>query len=280
MDPMHREILTYSLQRLFESIFEDITHNIIEQSLAISNPEDFLSQALRYYKHCDLNPKAHQHETRLSEIVQRLDDKYGGFLKRNNLLQFTANENWLEEALKIPAAGSIRPGHYNDHATPANETPEDKRSTQLKWTIDSELEALTGVRKKETPVDLELLTFCPVTIERSNSLLKPFDYTERYSLHYILLREGSESEEAESEDDGASNSAGMDTDLPEPTSEDLTTQISVLRISGKKSNGEGGGVIKTAKKRAFDDSDDTDDAAASGYKRAKMEHWRERFKTF
>ncbi|SCN81028.1 uncharacterized protein FFNC_03218 [Fusarium fujikuroi] len=92
--------------------------------------------------------------------------------------------------------------------------------------------------------------------------------------------EGSESEEAESEDDGASNSAGMDTDLPEPTSEDLTTQISVLRISGKKSNGEGGGVIKTAKKRAFDDSDDTDDAAASGYKRAKMEHWRERFKTF
>ncbi|VTT68406.1 unnamed protein product [Fusarium fujikuroi] len=92
--------------------------------------------------------------------------------------------------------------------------------------------------------------------------------------------EGSESEEAESEDDGESNSAGMDIDLPEPTSEDLTTKISVLRISGKKSNGEGGGVIKTAKKRAFDDSDDTDDAAASDYKRAKMEHWRERFKTF
>ncbi|RBA09668.1 hypothetical protein FPRO05_05604 [Fusarium proliferatum] len=195
--------------------------------------------------------------------------------------------------------------------------------------------------KKPPPVDLELLTFCPVTIERSFSLLKPFDYTERYSLHDILLRkysgdrnmtyeeadkeakilldeykaehfeklceesrqlaewherehmrdlkywketeydrraynqwydeseddesqeegsekeesadeesedgesgddqyegEGSESEEAESGDDGASNSAGMDIDLLEPTSEDLTTQISVLRISGKKSNGE------------------------------------------
>ncbi|PNP74646.1 hypothetical protein FNYG_11982 [Fusarium nygamai] len=92
--------------------------------------------------------------------------------------------------------------------------------------------------------------------------------------------EGSESEEAESEGDGASSSAGMDIDLPEPTSEDLTTQISVLQISDRKSNGEAGGVTKTAKKRPFDDSDDTDDAAASGYKRAKMEHWRERFNKF
>ncbi|SCV30728.1 uncharacterized protein FFB14_03198 [Fusarium fujikuroi] len=83
-----------------------------------------------------------------------------------------------------------------------------------------------------------------------------------------------------SEGDRSPSPNGMDIDLPEPTSEDLTLQVSALQISGKKSNGEGGGVIKTAKKRAFDDSDDTDDAAASGYKRAKMEHWRERFKTF
>lgn len=110
------------------------------------NLEDFLSQALRYYKHCDLNPRAYEQETRLSEIMQHLDNKYGKFLKRNNLLQFTANENWLDEALKIFAEGLICLEYYSDHATPANETPEDKRLTQLKWTIDSELEALTGVR--------------------------------------------------------------------------------------------------------------------------------------
>lgn len=119
--------------------------------------------------------------------MQHLDNKYGKFLKRNNLLQFTANENWLDEALKIFAEGLICLEYYSDHATPADETPEDKRLTQLKWTIDSELEALTGVRNPP-PVNLELLTFCPVTIERCFSLLKPFDYTERYSLRYILLR--------------------------------------------------------------------------------------------
>jgi cobalamin biosynthesis protein CobT len=204
---------------------------------------------------------------------------------------------------------------------------------------------------------MELLTFCPATIERSFALLKPFDYTERYSLHFILLRkysgdgnmthkeadreakilldkykaehfkslceesreltdwqeretvrdwkysketeydcransvgydeseddesqkdgsedeesedeesgdDESEGEEAESEGDGASSSASMDIDLPEPASEDLTTQISVLQISNKKSNGEAGGVKKTTKKRPLDDSDDADEATPSG----------------
>ncbi|KAF5572772.1 Pesticidal crystal cry3Ba [Fusarium pseudoanthophilum] len=382
--------------RRFNSVHEkipiDITSEVIEQSLAVLQPEDFLSQALRYLKHCDLNPAGHHHERRLTEIMQRLDDKYGEFLKSKNLLEFTAQQNWLEEAIKVPIEGSMRSGHNNNHAKLVVETPEDRYRNQLEHTIDSELEALTGVQKKSRPKDLELLTLCPVTIKRSFTLLKPFDYTERYSLHYILLRkysgdgnltheeadreakillneykaehfeslceesreltewqerekvrdwkywkeseydrranstgydesednesqedgsedeepedeesgddesedeeaesgddesggdesEGDESEgeEAESEGDGVSSSAGMDIDLPEPTSEDLTTQISVLQISNKKSNGEAGGVTKTAKKRPLDDSDDADEAAASGYKRAKMEHWRKRF---
>ncbi|KAF5978661.1 hypothetical protein FCOIX_5766 [Fusarium coicis] len=87
----------------------------------------------------------------------------------------------------------------------------------------------------------------------------------------------SEGEEAESEGDGASSSADFVSDLPGPTSEDLSAQISVLQISDKKSNGEAGGVTKTAKKRPVDDSDDADETAASGYKGAKVEHWRERF---
>ncbi|KAG7413899.1 hypothetical protein Forpe1208_v006959 [Fusarium oxysporum f. sp. rapae] len=50
------------------------------------------------------------------------------------------------------------------------------------------MEQLTGVHKESDPKDLELLAFCPATIERSFSVLRPFDYKERYSLHYILLR--------------------------------------------------------------------------------------------
>ncbi|KAK2480299.1 hypothetical protein H9L39_09673 [Fusarium oxysporum f. sp. albedinis] len=78
--------------------------------------------------------------------------------------------------------------------------------------------------------------------------------------------EGKASERGESEGDGTSSSTGMDIDLPEPTAEDLTTQISVLHIASKKSNGETHRVTKTAKKRHFDDNGDTDGAAASGSK--------------
>lgn len=64
----------------------------------------------------------------------------------------------------------------------------------------------------------------------------------------------------------------MDIDLPEPTDEDLTTQISVLHIASKNSNGETHRVTKTAKKRHFDDKGDTDGAAASGSKRTRVAH--------
>ncbi|RBR15529.1 hypothetical protein FVER53590_25995 [Fusarium verticillioides] len=82
----------------------------------------------------------------------------------------------------------MRSRYYSDYIKHAVEAPEDKCRTQLKHTIDKELEALTGVEKESYTKDMELLTFCPATIERSFALLKPFDYTERYSLHYILLR--------------------------------------------------------------------------------------------
>ncbi|KAF5707749.1 hypothetical protein FMUND_10967 [Fusarium mundagurra] len=400
MDPIYREKLAYSLGKFLNQTYRgegrsynsvhvnvpvDLDHENIKEALAVLDPEDFLSQAIRYYQHCSLNPKDHQDERRLVEIMERLDEKYGKFLKESNLLEYTAQKDWLEEAIKIPTHGSSRRGwrYWHQRDKPTTETPDEKPRAQLKHTIDSEMEELTSVQQQSRPKDMELLTFCPATIERSFSLLKPFDYTERYSLHYILLRkysgdenmthreaerearirlddykaehfermceesrqlseweerekvrdwkywkkiernpddfiseddltseddvseagepeeegcedDGSEDEESEdeesevegseddgsesdeSEGDGASASAGMDIDLPEPTSEDLTTQISVLQISGKKSNGEGGGV-KAVKKRPFDDIDDTDDAAASGYKRVKVEQWRERF---
>ncbi|SCO76914.1 uncharacterized protein FRV6_01126 [Fusarium oxysporum] len=82
--------------------------------------------------------------------------------------------------------------------------------------------------------------------------------------------ESKASESDESEGDGTSSSTGMDIDLPEPTDEDLTTQISVLHIASKKSNGEAHGVTKTAKKRHFDDKGDTDGADASGSKRTRV----------
>ncbi|KAF5646372.1 hypothetical protein F52700_1802 [Fusarium sp. NRRL 52700] len=383
MDPTYREQLTYSLSLYLMEVYHGDNHcydsvkahvpvdlslnNKIEEILAVLDPEDFLSQALRYYRHCTLDPKGHRIERRILEIQHRLDDEYGQFLKDNNLLEYTAHDDWLEEALKAPLEAGMR-WRRGYKPQPAIETADDKRRTQLKYTIDSEMEQLTGIPQDPRPKDSELLTICPATIESCFSLLKPFDYTERYSLHYISLRkfsnmahkkadrearnrrddykaehfermreesrqlvqweerekvrdwkywkeiernpddfiseddmseeeepeddgseddgseddgsEGDESEGDELEGDGASNSAGMDIDLPEPTNEDLTTQISVLQISGKESNGEGGGVIKTAKKRPFDDSDDTDDAVASGYKRVKVENWRERFDTY
>ncbi|KAF5555293.1 hypothetical protein FNAPI_6149 [Fusarium napiforme] len=411
MDPIYREKLAYSLGKFLDETYRgegrsynsvhvnvpvDLDHKDIKETLATLDPEDFLSQAIRYYQHCSLDPKSHQDENRLIEIKERLDEKFGEYLLENNLLKYTAQKNWLEEAIKIPTHGSRRRRgwrYWQERDEPTTEVPDEKPRAQLKYTIDREMEELTGVQKQSRPKDMELLTLCPGTIERSFLLLKPFDYTERYSLHYILLRkysgdknmthmkadrearirledykaehfermceesrqlsqweerekvrdwkywkeiehnpddliseddlsseddwpeelepeeegyqdnesEGEESGGEESEDDGsesdetggdgASNSAGMDIDLPEPTSENLATQISVLQISGKKSNGEGGGVTKTAKKRPFDDSDDTDDAAASGYKRTKVddnavasgykpekvENWRKRF---
>ncbi|RKL22963.1 hypothetical protein BFJ68_g1169 [Fusarium oxysporum] len=81
--------------------------------------------------------------------------------------------------------------------------------------------------------------------------------------------EGEASESDESEGDGTSSSTGMDIDLPEPTEEDLTTQISVLHIASNKSNGETHRVTKTAKKRHLDDNSDTDGAAGSGSKRTR-----------
>ncbi|KAG5762207.1 hypothetical protein H9Q72_009688 [Fusarium xylarioides] len=396
MDPIYREKLAYSLGKFLNQTYQgegrsynsvhvnvpvDLDHGNIKETLAVLDPEDFLSQAIRYYQHCSLDPKDHQDERRLVEIMERLDEKYGNFLKDSNLLEYTAQGDWLEEAIKIQTHGASRRGwrYWHQRDKPTTETPDEKPRAQLIYTIDSEMEELTGVQQQARRKDVELLTFCPATIERSFSLLKPFDYTERYSLHYILLRkysgggnmthlkadrearirlddykaehfermceesrqlseweerekvrdwkywkkiernpddfiseddftseddvseagepeeegcedDGSEDEESEgerSEDDGpesdesggdgASTSAGMDIDLPEPTSEDLTTQISVLRISGTKSYSEGGGVTNTAKKRSFDDIDDNNDAAVSGYKRAKIEPWRERF---
>ncbi|KAF5675572.1 hypothetical protein FDENT_9707 [Fusarium denticulatum] len=368
MDPISRKKLAYSLSKFLNQTYcgeggrtynsihvhvpVELDHENSKETLAVLDPEDFLSQAIRYYQHCRLDPRSHKDERRLIEIKERLDDKYGGFLKENKLLKYTAQRDWLEEAIKFPTHESKRGGwrYRYQRDKPAAETPDEKPRVQLKCTIDSEMEELTA------------------TIESSFSLLKPFDYTERYSLHYIIFRkysgdenmthlkaerearirldeykaehfermceesrqlseweerkkmrdwkywkeiennpddfiseddftseageseeegcddnesegeesEGERSEDDGSESDGASSSAGMDIDLPEPTSEDLTTQISVLRISGKKSNGEGGRV-KMAKKRPFDDIDDTEDVAASGYKRAKIEHWRERF---
>ncbi|KAF5978660.1 hypothetical protein FCOIX_5765 [Fusarium coicis] len=158
MDPMHREKLTYSLQKMFESFFIGggvRGFNSIHENIPIDITSEVIEQSLA-----------------------RSDDKYGEFLKRKNMLGFTANENWLEEALKIPAEGSMRSRYYSDYIKPAVEAPEDKCQTQLKHTIDKELEALTCVEKESYTKDMELLTFCPATIERSFALLKPFDYTE------------------------------------------------------------------------------------------------------
>ncbi|KAF5243196.1 hypothetical protein FANTH_8294 [Fusarium anthophilum] len=376
MDPIYREQLTYSLGLYFREAYNGQGHsqysvkahvpvdlsldNKIEEILAVLDPKDFLSQALRYYQHCALDPKGHKEERRILEIQQRVDDEYGQFLKDNNLLKYTAHDNWLEEALKTPAEGRLLERHRGE-PQPAIETDNDKRRTQLKYAIDSEMETLTDVPQKRRPKDSELLTICPATIESSFSLLAPFDYTGRYSLHYISLRkflniahedadqeaqirhddhkaehfellreesrqlvewekreeakdkkywkkieddpddftpedemsEEDESGDDESEDEGSegegsedegSDYEGSEDDGSEEDGSEMVRQRAMehpaRRISGKKSNGEGGGLTKTAKKRPFDDSDDTDDAAASGYKRAKVEPWRERFNPY
>ncbi|KAF4443757.1 hypothetical protein F53441_11360 [Fusarium austroafricanum] len=373
MDPMYREQLKYSLQRSLENIFNgyasdryiedhlpvNLCRDTIDQNLTTLGPDDFLSQALRYYLHCTLHlddyrhkrrprskieweirKKEEQHERRRKvEIVHRLDDKYGEFLKRRNLLEYTARKNWLDEFLETTSEGAMQLSSPNSHVNPATETFNDNYRNKLKYTIESELTELTGVEIKSRPKDLELITFSPATIERSFSALEPFDYEELYSLHYILLRQysgdrnmtheeadreaqsrldeykaehfermceesrelsecmqsptwsdgsegdgsesdGSEGDGSESDgsqspagSDGATSLASMDIDLPEPTDEELTTKISALEISGKESNGEPHGLTQTAKKRHFDDKDATDDAFASGSKRARTAYY-------
>ncbi|KAF4952751.1 hypothetical protein FGADI_6503 [Fusarium gaditjirri] len=344
MDPIYREKLTYSLSKYLMRVHYGQSHSYnsvqnhvpvdlghddkIKENLAVLDPEDFLSQALRYYQRCSLDPKGYQDERILIEIIQCLEAEYREFLKGSNLLEYTAQPNWLEEALKVPGQGRLRWKHSYKPPKPA-ETPNDKHRTRIKYTIDREMEEFTEAQQESRPKDLELLTFSPAKIEESFSFLKPFDYTEGYSLHYILLRkysgdgkmthqdadreaqdrlaeykaehfermreesrqlkeweereevrdwkywkeierdldsllseddeseedgsedgesgdgesEGEESEDEGSEDegsgdegsgsDGDSNSPGMDIDLPEPTDEDLTTQISVLQILAK-----------------------------------------------
>jgi hypothetical protein len=70
--------------------------------------------------------------------------------------------------------------------------------------------------------------------------------------------------------DGATSLTGINMNLPKPTDEELTTQISVLEMSNKESNCEPHGLTQFAKKRHIDDNDDTDDAVASGSKRARV----------
>ncbi|KAF5625508.1 hypothetical protein F25303_11312 [Fusarium sp. NRRL 25303] len=75
----------------------EITRSVIEKSLALLDPEDFLCQTLLYYQNYIQHEELRKHEDLIHfEIASRLDADLRGFPIENILLEYKTG-NWLEE---------------------------------------------------------------------------------------------------------------------------------------------------------------------------------------
>ncbi|KAI1021363.1 hypothetical protein LB505_000298 [Fusarium chuoi] len=77
----------------------EITRSVIEKSLALLDPEDFLCQALQYYQNYLQHKELREHEDLIHfEIASRLYADMRGIPIENIRLEYTTG-NWLEELL-------------------------------------------------------------------------------------------------------------------------------------------------------------------------------------
>ncbi|CVL07710.1 uncharacterized protein FPRN_05017 [Fusarium proliferatum] len=77
----------------------EITHSVVEKSLALLDREDFLCQALRYYQNYLKHKELRKHEDLIHfEIASRLYADMRGIPIEDILLEYTTG-NWLEELL-------------------------------------------------------------------------------------------------------------------------------------------------------------------------------------
>ncbi|CCT66367.1 uncharacterized protein FFB20_14021 [Fusarium fujikuroi] len=77
----------------------EITHSVIEKSLALLDPEDFLCQALLYFQNYLQHKELRKHEDLIHfEIASRLYADMRGIPIEDILLEYTTG-NWLEELL-------------------------------------------------------------------------------------------------------------------------------------------------------------------------------------
>ncbi|KAH7229625.1 hypothetical protein BKA60DRAFT_552143 [Fusarium oxysporum] len=94
-----------------------LTRYIIEKNLALLDPEDFLSQALRYYQNYLQHKELRKHEVLLHyEINTRPDDDMNEFLTKNNWLRYTAG-NWLEELSGTSGEQAMESSSTDDHGS-------------------------------------------------------------------------------------------------------------------------------------------------------------------
>ncbi|KAF5701290.1 hypothetical protein FMUND_13940 [Fusarium mundagurra] len=109
----------------------EITHDIIEEGLALLDPEDFMCQALRYYQFYLEHKELRKHDTGLQhEIVQRLHDRTNMILTENNLLRYTAG-NWLEELLETGGEQAIEAASTDYHGSENKLTTEAETATGM-----------------------------------------------------------------------------------------------------------------------------------------------------
>ncbi|KAH7171865.1 hypothetical protein DER46DRAFT_570871 [Fusarium sp. MPI-SDFR-AT-0072] len=101
-----------------------LARSIIEKNLALLDPEDFLSQALRYYQNYLQHKELRKHEVLLHyELNTRLDVDMDQLLTKNNLLRFTAG-NWLEELLGTNGKQAMESSSMDDHGSDKQLTTE------------------------------------------------------------------------------------------------------------------------------------------------------------
>ncbi|KAK2680049.1 hypothetical protein RAB80_005230 [Fusarium oxysporum f. sp. vasinfectum] len=108
-----------------------LTRYIIEKNLALLDPEDFLSQALRYYQNYLQHKELRKHEVLLHyEINTRLDDDMNEFLTKNNWLRYTAG-NWLEELSGTSGEQAMESSSTDDHGSGKQLTTEIEMTTGM-----------------------------------------------------------------------------------------------------------------------------------------------------
>ncbi|KAI7760425.1 hypothetical protein LZL87_008515 [Fusarium oxysporum] len=93
-----------------------LARSIIEKNLALLDPEDFLSQALRYYQNYLQHKEQHVDMNQL--------------LTKNNLLRFTAG-NWLEELLGTNGKQAMESSSMDDHRSDKQLTTEIEMATGM-----------------------------------------------------------------------------------------------------------------------------------------------------
>ncbi|KAF5678052.1 hypothetical protein FDENT_9106 [Fusarium denticulatum] len=104
---------------------------MIEEGLALLDPQDFLCQALRYYQNYLQHNELRKHETRLQhEIVHRLHDRTNKILTEKNLLRYTAG-NWLQELLETGGEQAIDAESTDYHGSENKLTTETETATDV-----------------------------------------------------------------------------------------------------------------------------------------------------